>query len=171
MNKLLKLSIFGATSAVLYLAAPIGGEVALAGPVGLAAPNAVAMPAATESVAYRRIYHGRTVYGGRHYGWHRGWHRHILHGRSAYYHGRSAYCPPVHHPCYDRCEGRSAYVAPSRVIIERRTAYVAAPVARVLAVPVVYQAYTYGYPSGYGLGGGGLFGGLFGAGFGGGWGW
>lgn len=167
MSKLLRLSILGATSAAICLAMPIGGDVALAGPVGLAAPNAVALPAATEAVAYRRMHQGRTVYGPRHYGWHRGWHRHAMHSGRSVYHGRSAYCPPVHRTCYDPCEGRSAYVEPSRVIVERRTAYVAAPVTRVVAAPIVYPAYSYGYPYGYGYGGGGLLGGLFGAGWGG----
>lgn len=146
MSKLLRLSVLGATSAVVCLAAPIGGSAALAGPVGLAAANAVALPAQTETVHYRRIYHGRSAY----------------------------YCPP-------RYMGRTAY-APRRhthtVIIERRTAYVAAPVTSV-AAPIVAAGYPYGYGGygGYGYGGpgligagAGLLGGLFNVGFGGGWG-
>lgn len=157
MSKLVKLSVLGATSAVLCLAAPVGGSEALAGPVGLADASAVALPAATESVHYRR------------------WHRE---GRSAYY------CPPrriytgrsvARHCCIS--EGRTVYVR--RYIIERRTAYVAPRYVPVVAA--TYPAYTYGYPYG-GPGvigaGAGLLGGILNVGFGGwgggwgpGWGW
>lgn len=158
MSKLVRLSVIGATGAALCIATPIGGSAALAGPVGLAATSGVALPVAAEAVAYRRIYHGRTVFGGRHYGWHKGWHRHALvSGRSAFRgicEQRTAYSPRY------IIERRTAYVQP-RYIIERRTAYVAAPVV------AAYPAYAYGYPYGYGGPGGvvaagaGLLGGLF----------
>ncbi|WP_159726998.1 hypothetical protein [Methylosinus sp. Ce-a6] len=101
---------------------------------------------------------------------------HYRHGRSIY-RGRSAhYCPPR------RIEHRTVYVR-NRYIVERRTAYVAAPVATAVAVPVVaatYPGYGYGYGgpgivgAGAGLLGGALnigFGGWGGPGWGGGWGW
>lgn len=86
MSKLAKLSMLGAAGAVMSLAAPIGGDTALAGPVGLAAADAVALPAATETVHYRRIYHGRSAY----------------------------YCPPrrLHRHATVIIERRTAYVAP-----------------------------------------------------------
>jgi hypothetical protein len=133
MSKVVKLSVLGATSAVMCLAAPIGGSAALAGPVGLAAASSVAMPAATEVVHSRRE------------------------GRSAHY------CPPRR-----VVEHRTVYV---RRIIERRTAYVphyygrsayiAAPIATAVAVPVVATTYAYpavGYGGYGGFGGGGLLG-------------
>jgi hypothetical protein len=167
MSKVVKLSMLGATGAVMFLAAPIGGTAALAGPVGLAAASSVSLPAATDSVAYRRWRHE---------------------GRSA------AYCPPrrlrMHRSAaVGCCEGRTVYVRRiierrtayvvqrPRYIVERRTAYVAAPVATAVAVPVVaaaYPAYGYGY-GGYGPGaiGAGLLGGVLNVGlggWGGGWG-
>jgi hypothetical protein len=148
MTKVVKLSMIGATGAVMFLA--VGGA-AYAGPVGLADAAKVAPPAATESVHYRS-------------------------GRSAYM-GRSAhYCPPrrvEHRTVYVNriIERRTAYIPRTRYIIERRTAYVAAPVATAVAVPVVAVAYPGG---GYGGGGGllgagaGLIGGALNIGFGGG---
>lgn len=155
MSKVVKLSLLGATSAAIGFAAPVGGGAALAGPVGMADVSSMSAPAATEQVHYRR---------------------HT--GRSA------AYCPPrrivVHRSASSGCrEGRTVYV---RKIIERRTAYVAAPVTTAVAVPVVassYPGYGYGYGgpgiigAGAGLLGGALNIGLggWGPGWGGGWGW
>lgn len=161
MSKLAKLSILGATSAVVCMTA---GSAALAGPVGLADANSVAMPTATESVHYR--------------------------GRSAYYHGRSAYyCPPGRRVFIERrtayvprdryiIERRTAYVPRTRYIIERRTAYVVPTTTIVRSAAPVYADYPgYGYPYGYGYGGpgiigagAGLLGGALNVGFGGGWG-
>lgn len=108
----------------------------------------------------RPIFYGRSAYYGG---------RRAYYGRSAFYEGRTGYCPPVRRVCVDPCEGRSAYVAPSRVIVERRTAYVAAPVT---TAPLVGGAAYAGYPYGYGYGGPGLFGGLLGGvGYGGWGGW
>jgi hypothetical protein len=171
MGKISTLFAIGATGAALYVAGPIGSNAALAGPIGPAAPSTVALPAPTEPVVHRSTYqgrtiyrsgryglhrgalwHGRTVYGARHYGYapHRGWRR------SAFYGGRSAY---LGRPAFYAWEGRLAYRTPSRVIIERRTAYVAPAAA---AAPVIYKAVV--YPDGGQSQGllGGLFGGLFG---------
>lgn len=152
MTKVVKLSMLGATGALLCFA---GGGAAFAGPVGLADAAMVAPSTMTESVHYRS---GRSAY----------------HGRSAYY------CPPrkvEHRTVYVNriIERRTAYVPRTRYIIERRTAYVAAPVATAVAVPVVAATYPgYGY-GGYGGGGllgagAGLLGGALNIGFGGGWG-
>lgn len=179
MSKIVKLSVLGATSVVLCLAAPIGGGSALAGSNGLAASNDDASPAATKSAADRR----QTTYGDRS-AYHPGRRRNVVSHA-----GRSAYCPPPRpRRCYDECSDRSAYVEEEPVIVERRAVYVAAPVVAVAAVPVVAAYPAYGYPSGYGypysygyggpgIVGAGLLGGFSGVGYGGwgagwgGWGW
>lgn len=154
MSKVVKLSLLGAAGAVIGIAAP---GVALAGPVGMANVASVSLPAATDEVHYRRIHSGRSAH----------------------------FCPPrriEHRTVYVRriIERRTAYYP----LYERRTAYVAAPVATAVAVPVVAASYAYpSYGYGYGYGGPGIIGagagllggalniGFGGGGWGGGWGW
>ncbi|PWB92560.1 hypothetical protein C5689_17465, partial [Methylosinus sporium] len=146
MSKVVKLSLLGAAGAVIGFAAP---GAAVAGPVGMANVASVSLPASTDEVHYRRHREGRSAH----------------------------YCPPrriEHRTVYVRriIERRTAYYP----LYERRTAYVAAPVATAVVVPVV--AASYAYPSyGYGYGGGGpgiigagagLLGGALNIGFGGG---